>query len=81
MAKHDVTKTQFSQKILDGFFGNFGGRRQIDAGEGTESFASISAAVFELSRTAGRGGGNSAPTAGRVLSKNDLTSQSPQDKC
>ena len=46
MAKHDVTKTQFSQKFLDRIFWAFGGRRQIDAGEGTKSFASISAAGF-----------------------------------
>ena len=35
MAKHDVTKTQFSRKILDWIFWTFGGNRQIDAGEGT----------------------------------------------
>ena len=67
MAKHDVNKSHFPKKILDGFFWNFGGRRQIDAGEGTESFASISAAVFELSRKSGRGGGNICPPAGRGL--------------
>ena len=37
MAKHDVTNTPFSQKYIDGFFLNFGGRRQVDAGEGIES--------------------------------------------
>ena len=56
MAKHDVTKTPFSQKFPNRFFWNFGGRRQIDAEEGAESFVSISAAVFELSRKSGRGG-------------------------
>ena len=56
MAKHDVDKTPFSQKIIDGFFWNFGGRRQIDAGEDIESFASISAAVLELSRKFSMGG-------------------------
>ena len=35
--------------------------RQIGAREGTESFVSISAAVFELSRKSGRGGAESAP--------------------
>ena len=30
--EHDVTKTRFSQKFLDGFFWNFGRRRQIDDG-------------------------------------------------
>ena len=48
----------FSKKNLNGFFWYFGGRRQIDAGE---SFASISAAVFELSRKSGRGGGRICP--------------------
>ena len=57
MAKHDVTKTPFSLKNLDGYLWNFGDRRQIDAGEGTKSFAPISAAVFELSRKSSRGGG------------------------
>ena len=42
MAKNDVTKTPFAEKFLDGFFWNFDGRRQIHAGEGIESFASIS---------------------------------------
>ena len=68
MAKHDVTKTPFSQNSRR-IFRNFGGRRQFDAGEGTESFASISAAVFELSRKSGRGGAIFAPPpAVRVLS-------------
>ena len=56
MAKHDVTKTQFSQKFLGWFFWNFSGGRQIDAGEGTERFVSISVAVFELSRKSGMEG-------------------------
>ena len=74
MAKYGVTKTPFPQKFLDGFLWNFGGRRQIDAEEGTESFASISGAVFELPRkSAGEGGGvricsPPPPAAGRVLS-------------
>ena len=72
MAKYGVTKTPFPQKFLDGFLWNFGGRRQIDAEEGTESFASISGAVFELPRkSAGEGGQNlftPPPAAVRVLS-------------
>ena len=67
MAKYDVIITPFSQTFLDGFFWNFSGRRQIDDGEGTESFASIPDAVFELSRKSGRGGGNMSPPAGRGL--------------
>ena len=55
MAKHDVTKMSFTQKFLDGCFRNYGGRRQIDVGEGSESIASIFAAVFELSRKSARG--------------------------
>ena len=55
IVKHDVTKTQFSQKCLDECFWKFGYIRHINAGEGTDSFASISAAVFELSRKPGRG--------------------------
>ena len=70
IAKHDVTKTPFSHKFLDGFFSNIGARRQIDAEEGTESFVSISAAVFELSRKSGRGGDiRTPPPAGRGLRK------------
>ena len=61
MAKHDVTKTQFSQTILDGFSRYFGGRRQIGAGEGTGSFASISVAVFELLRKFDRGRNSPPP--------------------
>ena len=64
MAKHDVTNTPFFRIILDGVFWNFGGRRQIDGGEGTESFALITAAVFELSRKSGRVGGNICPPSG-----------------
>ena len=40
---------------------------QIDAGEGTESFVCISAAVFELSRKSGRGGISPPPLAGLGL--------------
>ena len=47
MWKHAVTKTPFSQKFLVVFFWNFDGRRQVDAGEGTKSFASISVAVLQ----------------------------------
>ena len=59
VAEHDVTKTPFSlkKKNLNRFSRHSDGRRQIDVGEGTESFVSISAAVFELSRKSGRGGG------------------------
>ena len=39
MTKHDVTKTPFPKKKINEFFWDFGCRRQIDAGEGTESFA------------------------------------------
>ena len=46
MVWHDVTKTQFSLIILDGFFCNFNGRRQINGAEGTKSFTLISAVVF-----------------------------------
>ena len=55
MAKHDVIKTPFPQEFLPGYFWNLDTRRQIEAGWGTESFASISAAVFDLSRKLGRG--------------------------
>ena len=64
MAKHDVTKTSFSQKFIDGFFKNFDGDCQIDAGEDTESFTLISAAVLELSRKSGMGGGDIRPRSG-----------------
>ena len=68
MAKHDVIKTSFSQKPIYGFFQSFGGRRQIDVGQGNVSFASISAAVFEQSRKSSRGGAIFAPpAAGRGL--------------
>ena len=53
MAKHDVTKTQFSKEVLDTFSVNFDGRRRVDVEEDTESFATIYAAVFELSRQFG----------------------------
>ena len=49
---------------------NFSERRQIDAGEDTENFASISASIFELSRKSGMGDRISpAPTGARVKSK------------
>ena len=53
-------------KIIDGFFF---GRRQINAGEGTASFALIRTAVFELSGKFGRGEVESypPPPAGRGL--------------
>ena len=54
IADQDVTKTVFS-KISQRISLKFGGRHQIDAGEGTESLASMSAAVFDLSRKVGRG--------------------------
>ena len=73
MAKRDVTKTQFSEKFNAGLFWNFDDRRQIDAEEGTKSFASISAAVFELSRKSGRGGGDIPPSSGARV---NLTSTS-----
>ena len=70
MAKHDFTTTPFSQKFIDGIFWNFGGRRQINVEKGTESFASISAAVFELSRKSGRGWYSPPPLpAGRMLTE------------
>ena len=72
MMKHDVTKTPFSHKFIDGFFWSFGGRRHIDAGEGIESFASISAAVIELSRKSGREGRNSPPPPPSGASVNGL---------
>ena len=50
MAKKDVIKTPSFQKIGEGVLLNFSGRRQIEAGKSTISFASISAAVSELSR-------------------------------
>ena len=67
MAKHDVTKTPFSQKKYRRIFVKFNGRRQINADEGTECFASISAAVFVLLRKSGRGT-ESVPhdTVGRI---------------
>ena len=37
------------------FFHNFDGRHQIDAGHGTDSFASTSSAIFEFSSKSGRG--------------------------
>ena len=69
IAEHDVTKTPFPQKFIDGFFSwYFGSRRQIDAGAGTENFVSIYAAVFALWRKSGRGHNLSPPPpAGRGL--------------
>ena len=65
MAKHDVTKT-FSLKKMNGFFWNFGGRRQIDASEGSESFVSISETDFDLSKKSGRGAEFPPPSGARV---------------
>ena len=69
MAKHDVIKTPFSQKIINGFFLNFGGGRQINVKAAvTESFTSISATVYELSKNpAGGGRICPPPPARRVL--------------
>ena len=67
MAKHDITKTPFSQKLLNGFFWNFGGRRQIDAGDGTESFASMSDAVLSYRENPAGGGAYLPPPAGCSL--------------
>ena len=68
MAKRDVTKAPFSQKSLDGFFWNFIGRHQIDAGEGTKRFKSISAAVLSYRENpAGWGDIRPPPPAGRGL--------------
>ena len=44
----------------------------MDAAEGTESFASISAAVFELSRKSGRGGDIPPPSGARVNTQDML---------
>ena len=54
----------FSKSYPRIFFWNFGDRLQIDAEEGTERFASISAAVFKLWRKSGRGGQNLPPPSG-----------------
>ena len=66
MATYDVTKTSFSQKKIDGFFWNVDGRRQIDVGEGTVSFASFSA-LFLSYRENPAGGNIPPPPAGRGL--------------
>ena len=58
-------KRHFLKGILAVFL-NFGGRRQVHAGEGTESFTAICAAVFELSRKSGMRAESASP-AGRVL--------------
>ena len=68
--EYDVTKMQFSQKIIYGFFRNFAERRQIDAREGTNSFASISGVVFELSRKSGSAGGGPPISGARVKAEN-----------
>ena len=47
----------------------------MDAGEGTESFVSISAAIFELSRKSGRGeAAESAPPDGARANLTSVTS-------
>ena len=71
MAIHYVTKTHFLQNFISLFIVFiylfiyllylFSGRRQIDAAEGTESFASIPAAVFELSIKSGKGQNSPRP--------------------
>ena len=50
MAKHDITKTKFSQKKhLKGYLWHLYGIPQVDTREGPEISALISAAVFRLS--------------------------------
>ena len=71
MAKHDVNKMPFSKKKIDGFVWNVDGRRQIDAGEGTESFALISAAVFFRYWENPAGVGIRLPPAQRVLRRTE----------
>ena len=56
-----MTKRHFLKNFSTDFSGILVARRQIDAGEGTESLASMSDAVFELSRKFGRGGDNICP--------------------
>ena len=60
-------KRHFLRKSIEGFLWNFNGRRQINADESKECFASISAAVFVLLRKSGRGT-ESVPhgTVGRI---------------
>ena len=56
MAKHDVNKTLFLKKFsidYSDFFLLHSG--QIDSKGGTESFASISAKFFKLSKKSGKG--------------------------
>ena len=64
--KHYFLSQKSSRRI---FFWNFARRRQIDAEWGTESLATISAVVFELSRKYGKGGGGNIypPPARRGL--------------
>ena len=54
-------KRRFLKKIINGFFLNFGGGRQINVRTVTESFASISATVYELSKNPAGGGQNLPP--------------------
>ena len=58
----------FSQQFQDRIFWHFSGSRQIDAEEGSESWASISAAIVEPSRKFDRGSRTCSP-AGRVLTR------------
>ena len=68
MAKHDVTKTPFLKKNINEFLLNFGDRRHIDAEAGTEGFALIYAAVYDLLRKfVERGRICPSPPAGRGL--------------
>ena len=55
-------KRNFLKTFRTFFFWCFAERRQINVREGTESFASMSGDVFELSRKPGRGGAESAPS-------------------
>ena len=64
IAEHDVTKTQFKKKSRQIFL-KFWCQTPTWCSRSTESFVSISAAVFELSRKSGRGGGEKLPTPHR----------------
>ena len=67
MAKHDVTKTLFSQKLLDGFSLDFDGRRRVDVEEDTEGLATY--ILPFLSYQANSAGGRICPPAGRRLTQ------------
>ena len=55
MVEHDVTKTSFSQKYLNIFSEVVVEGVKLMPGKATETFASISAIVFELSKKCERG--------------------------